>query len=239
MTAAAALLAAVALTLALPWRSRPALPGPRADADEVLVDRDRMQRSSPVLAALAGAGGWAFVGGSVGAVAAVLIGVAVHVVLQRAEPAVVRRRRAQQQRDLPHLVALLAAALRSGAAPAQALDLVAAALPGAAAERLGATSSRLRFGEDPAAVWSDLGADAVLGSLGRTLARSQRSGASVVGAVERLADELARDARARVEDRARAVGVKAALPLGLCLLPAFLLIGVVPLAAGLLRQIAP
>jgi pilus assembly protein TadC len=60
----------------------------------------------------------------------------------------------------------------------------------------------------------------------------------VTRAVERLADELARSARAEVEDRARAVGVKAALPLGLCLLPAFLLLGIAPLVAGLLGALA-
>jgi len=34
------------------------------------------------------------------------------------------------------------------------------------------------------------------------------------------------------------VGVKAAVPLGVCLLPSFLLIGVVPLVAGLLRSLS-
>jgi hypothetical protein len=56
--------------------------------------------------------------------------------------------------------------------------------------------------------------------------------------VIRLADELDRRARLGVEERARAVGVKAAVPLGLCLLPSFLLIGVVPLVAALLRSVA-
>jgi pilus assembly protein TadC len=56
--------------------------------------------------------------------------------------------------------------------------------------------------------------------------------------VPRLADELDRRARLQVEERARAVGVKAAVPLGLCLLPSFLLIGVVPLVAALLRSLA-
>ena len=56
--------------------------------------------------------------------------------------------------------------------------------------------------------------------------------------MERLAADLARRARADVEDRARAVGVKAALPLGLCLLPAFVLVGIVPLVAGLLESLA-
>ena len=73
--------------------------------------------------------------------------------------------------------------------------------------------------------------------LGRALARAHRTGAPVVPAVERLADELARSARSEVEDRARAVGVKAAVPLGLCLLPAFVLIGIVPLVAGLLTSL--
>ena len=55
--------------------------------------------------------------------------------------------------------------------------------------------------------------------------------------VERLADDLARSARADTEERARAVGVKAALPLGLCLLPAFVLIGIVPLVVALLSAL--
>jgi pilus assembly protein TadC len=57
--------------------------------------------------------------------------------------------------------------------------------------------------------------------------------AAHVGREERLADDLEREALAAVEDRARAVGVKAAVPLGLCLLPAFLLLGIVPLVASL------
>jgi hypothetical protein len=40
-----------------------------------------------------------------------------------------------------------------------------------------------------------------------------------------------------VEDKARRVGVLAAVPLGLCLLPAFLLIGIVPVVAGLLTAL--
>ena len=112
--------------------------------------------------------------------------------------------------------------------------MVVEALPGPASGRLAAVVPRLRLGADPADVWNTLAADPSLGPLGRTLARASETGASVVEAIDRLADELARDSRATVEDRARAVGVKAALPLGLCLLPAFVLLGIVPLVAGLL-----
>ena len=84
---------------------------------------------------------------------------------------------------------------------------------------------RLRLGLDPAAVWADLAADPALAPLGRTLERTRATGGSVAVSVERLAESLAEDARGAVEDRARAVGVKAALPLGLCLLPSFVLLG--------------
>jgi hypothetical protein len=86
-------------------------------------------------------------------------------------------------------------------------------------------------------VWGALAADPGLAPLGRTLARAHRTGSPIVAAVERLADELARSGRADVEDRARAVGVRAAVPLGLCLLPSFLLLGIVPLAVSLVAQV--
>ena len=57
--------------------------------------------------------------------------------------------------------------------------------------------------------------------------------------VDRLGRELEAEHRLLAEARARAVGVKAALPLGLCLLPSLLLLGIVPLAVGLLSGIAP
>ena len=99
--------------------------------------------------------------------------------------------------------------------------------------------ARLRVGLPAAEVWRVLSLDAVLAPLGRTLARAEASGSSVADAIERLADDLEREALAAVEDRARAVGVKAAVPLGLCLLPAFLLIGIVPTVAGLLATLRP
>jgi hypothetical protein len=44
---------------------------------------------------------------------------------------------------------------------------------------------------------------------------------------------------ARAEDAARRVGVAAAMPLGVCLLPAFLLLGVVPTVAAMFASVAP
>ena len=226
---------AAALMVPLPVRLDPA--GRTAPVAAAVPGLGWLHRHRLLWSVLAGSGALVFVGGSVGPVAAVAATVLTWVVIGQAEPADVRRRRDAVRRDLPHVVELLAATLRSGAAPAQGVALVCAALPGPAADRLAGVAARLSLGIDPAEVWASLAADPQLGRLGRTLARSQATGAPVVVAVERLADELARSARADTEERARAVGVKAAVPLGLCLLPAFVLIGIVPLVVALLATL--
>lgn len=192
-----------------------------------------------MLAGLAGVGAALFLGGPAAPVAGLLATAAAWTVLGRVEPTQVRRDRALAERDLPHLVRLLAAGLRSGAAPGEAVRVACAALPGPAALRLSGTADRLAVGVDPGRVWTSLAGDDALAPLGRTLVRAHETGAPVATAVDRLAEELERAARGRVEDRARAVGVRAALPLGLCLLPSFLLLGIVPLVAALLVGITP
>ncbi|GAB3200029.1 hypothetical protein GCM10027062_18330 [Nocardioides hungaricus] len=226
--------AALAAALAMPPRARlPAstTPAPAASTTGWL------HRHRLLWSALAGLGAFLLLGGALAPAAAVGAAVATWIVVGRAEPAEVRRRRAEVRRDLPHLVDLFAATLRAGAAPADGVAVVATALPGAAADRLSGVAARLALGLDPVQVWSGLADDPELGRLGRALARAQASGAPVVPAVERLADDLAVAGRAATEDRARAVGVKAALPLGLCLLPAFVLIGIVPLVVALLTAL--
>ena len=198
---------------------------------------DWLHRHRLLWSVLAGAAAFVFLAGPAGAVGGVLVGVGTWVVVGRAEPAAVRARRAAVRRDLPYVVALLAATLRSGAAPAEGVAQVCAALPGPATERLAGTAARLALGLDPAQVWSALSEDPQLAGLGRTLARAHETGAPVVAAVERLADELGRAQRADTEEQARAVGVRAAVPLGLCLLPAFVLIGIVPLVVALLSDL--
>ncbi|WP_170970175.1 type II secretion system F family protein [Nocardioides jishulii] len=159
-------------------------------------------------------------------------------VLRRGPALVAQRADRQVARDLPHLVLLLGAGLRAGASPTAALTAACEASPGPVAERLRPVTSRLAWGTDPAEVWDELARDPVLGPLGRRLARSHRTGAAVSDAVAELARDLAARRRTEVEDLARTVGVRAALPLGLCLLPAFLLLGIVPVVAGLVSSLS-
>ncbi|MGZ4581524.1 MAG: type II secretion system F family protein, partial [Nocardioidaceae bacterium] len=175
----------------------------------------------------------------VGGVAGMVVGAGVGVLCWRAtaglEPPAVRRRRERLEADLPLVVDLMASAMAAGAAPSAAVAAVASAVDGPTAEELAALHARLVLGADPVTAWRDLGADPQLGPLGRCVARAVESGASVADALHRLAEDLRASRRAEVEGRARSVGVKAAAPLGLCLLPAFVLTGVVPLVAASVR----
>ena len=230
----AALLVAVAVTLALPPRPPPLprAPGPPRQ------ERDR-EGALPLLAALgAGAAAALFVGGGAGLMVGVLAAAGAHRAVRRMEPPSARRRREAVEEGLPHVVDLFAACLAVGQAPGPALDEVAAVVDGPLREELVAVSARLRLGTDPVTVWGEVAQHPHLGAWGRCVLRALDSGASVADAMARLAVDLRRGARARVEARARAVGVRAALPLGLCLLPAFVLLGVVPLVAGSLPVLA-
>lgn len=223
-------LAAMALVLAWPAavrRPRPAVGAPPPPSG------DWLRRGRWLWAASAGTACWTFLSGWPGLVVGLLAALAVRHLAVTAEPSSLRRERLAVRAELPLLVLLLATTLRAGATPAAGVRRVCAALPGAAASRLLPVPDRLALGIDPVTVWDGVARDPDLATLGRAMARAQRSGAPVAATVERLADELAAAGRAQVEDRARAVGVKAALPLGLCLLPSFLLLGIVPMVAGL------
>jgi Flp pilus assembly protein TadB len=211
---------------------------------ETRVAEPRRRSSSgvalrPVAAAGAGAAAWLFIGGPAGPVAGSAAALAAWWVLARAEPPSRRRERQEVQRTLPHLIDLFASTLRSGAEPVAGLAQVCAALPGPAADRLAAVVERSRWGVAGIEAWQALSDDDELAPLARAMVRSLTSGASVVQTVERLADDLARESAARAEDTARRVGVAAAVPLGVCLLPAFLLLGVVPTVASLFGSVAP
>jgi Flp pilus assembly protein TadB len=202
------------------------------------------RRRSPLdlrLVAAAGVGlaAWLFVGGTLGPLVGVAAAVFAWRVLVRVEAPAARREREEVERTLPHLIDLFASTLRAGAEPVAGLTQVCAALPGPAVARLAPVVERARWGASGVEAWETVADDDALAPLARAMVRSQASGASVVQAVERLADELQRELLARAEDTARRVGVSAAVPLGVCLLPAFLLLGVVPTVASLFASVAP
>ncbi len=229
MRAVVAVLTAVTFLLAL--RRPPDLRSPPA-ATASSAERAVLLRLRPLLAGLAGAGAWVMVGGVPGPLVGVAGAATVWVVLGRAEDPAAVRRREELVETLPTAVDLLASCLDAGAAPESGLVSVSRALGGPVGEELLAIHHRLEVGVDPVQVWRSVAGHPQLGPLGRAVGRAHETGAPGGHAVHRLAEELRDRARADVETRARSIEVKAAAPLGLCLLPAFVLLGVVPMVAG-------
>ena len=158
--------------------------------------------------------------------------------------------------DLPLALDLLASCLSGGAPLERAVAAVAAAVPGPCGRRLGSVATALAVGSPPAEAWQrlagparpeDLAAggrappagDPAQASGGpaqaaaRALARASEGGAPVAAAVSRIAASARADAAAAASRAARRAGVLAVGPLGLCFLPAFVLLGVVPAVIGL------
>lgn len=148
------------------------------------------------------------------------------------ESAAAVRRRERLERDLPPVVDLVLSAAAAGAAPSSAVSAVARVVSGPVSDDLAGHVARLQLGADPKVVWSELGRHPQLGPLGVVLSRSADSGAPVVETLTRLGEDLRSLQRAEAEARVRQVEVRAAVPLGLCMLPGFILLGVVPLVAG-------
>jgi Flp pilus assembly protein TadB len=230
-----ALLAALAVVAALPGTGRRLAPAVAARDRGGGPEEGRRPSSRPwrlVAAAGAGLGVLLLVPGPPAVPAAVVVAGAVWWRSAGWESTASRRRRAQLEEQLPHVVDLMAAALAAGAAPGAALARVSEVVEPPVAEELRAYASRVALGADPVTVWRSLGTHPQLGRLGTTLLRSAESGAPVTAALARLGEELRSQRRADVETRVRQVEVRAAVPLGVCLLPSFVLLGVVPLVAG-------
>lgn len=128
------------------------------------------------------------------------------------------------------VAALLGATVRSGLDVRSALDHVGRAC-GDDAESLCAVSDALAIGVEWDEAWTV--APARFARVARALAPAWHRGASPVGSLAALGEALLDNASAAGERAAAELGVRVALPLALCLMPAFILTGIVPLLVAL------
>ena len=201
-------------------------------------DRRREALIRRGIAAGAGIACAVLLGGLLGGVTGVVVAITCAWLFARLEPRAVRERRARLVGDLPVAIDLLAACLRGGSSWAESVDAVATALGGPVGTELHGVAARIRLGADPAATWLALADEPALAALARTAARASESGSALAATLARLAEDQRRTARAEATARARAAGVRAVAPLGLCFLPAFVLIGIVPAIAGIATSVA-
>ncbi|GAB4082464.1 type II secretion system F family protein [Modestobacter muralis] len=137
--------------------------------------------------------------------------------------------------DLPVACDLLAVCLQAGTPVGAAVAAVADSVPGPLGERLAGVGGLYRLGASPQRAWA--GVPPPVDALARTVVRAGESGSSVVPALMRLAADLRGSARSRTEAAVRQAGVWVLAPLGLCFLPAFLCLGVVPLVLGIAADV--
>ena len=159
----------------------------------------------------------------------------------RLHPTVDRRRRRAVDDSLAAAASLdvLAACLRSGMAVSTAAAAVAESAPATMAVVLRRAADRLSLGADPATAWLSP-ADSVdkhLEAFMRMARRSAFSGVALARGVEDLAVQLRDEVFDSASAKAERASVLIAGPLGLCFLPAFLCLGVLPVIAGLAGEV--
>ena len=173
-----------------------------------------------------------------GALGFVLGGVAVPVtavILGRLERGNARAAQDLIRLQTPSALDALAACVEAGLPLRRATAVVAGLSPPEVGEQLGRVVHGVDVGLSDAEAWLGLSDHAVLGPIARDVARSADWGTTVAALLTGYAQQLRRDLESAATTRARAVGVRTVLPLSLCYLPAFILLGLVPMvAAGML-----
>jgi pilus assembly protein TadC len=181
---------------------------------------------SALTLSLAGAG----IGGWLGRViwfSVPIVAATVVLVLGWVQPQSARRRQ-QLIMEVPQALELMAACLGAGLPARTACAAVVRAFGGAVADDLGQVLALQQLGLPEVAAWRTLRDHPQLGPVSADLARSVESGTSVVEGLRHHAAAAREARRSDLEVRARTVGVRSVLPLMMCFIPSFLLLGIVP-----------
>ncbi|MET9501594.1 type II secretion system F family protein [Streptomyces sp. NPDC006622] len=136
-------------------------------------------------------------------------------------------------RQLPLAADLLAACIAAGAGPVIAAQAVGEALDGPVGGALARGAAEVRLGGEPAGAWRALAAVPGAAALARLLERAGVSGLPAAVPVARIAADARADWARAGTARARRAAVMVTAPVGLCFLPAFIAVGIVPVVIGL------
>jgi len=186
-----------------------------------VANRRALLALASAAAAIIGLGG--LLGIVVGAVSAVGL-----VVTGRAQPAPTA-----VAEDVAIVLDLIAGCLSSGLSMPDAVEAAADAGDPVTREACLTTARQLRRGADPYDAWAGWVADPSLAPAARVTMRTTATGAAVADDLSRTAARIRSQRRAARQERVQRAGVWVVVPLGLCFLPAFVLVAVVPLVLGL------
>lgn len=147
------------------------------------------------------------------------------------------RRAGALRAGVPVVCDLLAVCVEAGRPARSALRIVAEAVDEPTRGVLLGVCNQLELGVDEVEAWGRLGAHPGYRAVAADLARSVRSGVALGDLLRTHADAARTANEGEARARARAVAVSGVVPLVVCFLPAFLLVGVVPIFGGLLGRL--
>ncbi len=133
--------------------------------------------------------------------------------------------------DVQVVLELVAAALRSGAGVPRALEATGVAVGAPDGAVLTRAAHALVLGATWERAWAD--APAVLAPMVRALRGAWLDGAAPGDALRAAGEEVRHERRSGARTAAARLGVRLVLPLGACYLPAFVLVGLVPVLLAL------
>lgn len=133
--------------------------------------------------------------------------------------------------DVQVVLELVAAALRAGAGVPRALEAAGVAVGGPDGAVLTRAAHALVLGATWERAWS--GAPPVLTPMVRALQGAWQDGAAPGEALRAAGEEVRHEQRSGARTAAARLGVRLVLPLGTCYLPAFVLVGLVPVLLAL------
>jgi pilus assembly protein TadC len=186
-----------------------------------------------------GALGWAATGSTTAGVLAAAAGVGLGQVLRRLAG---RPRHSDDPVELAGAWEQLAVCLEVGLPVAAAVAAAAGPLEGRTGAELRRVAGVLELGADPAQAWCAVengsGQDGSgLAAFARAAARSAGTGAALARTARTEGSRIRAALADAAEARAQRAGVLITAPLGLCFLPAFLVLGIAPVVIGLAGEV--
>ena len=130
---------------------------------------------------------------------------------------------------------MVVVAIRQGSSIPSVLHTIGEILGGPLGEGMVSVARRLCQGSSWEQAWSGVADDSsregsarIMESLRQALGGSWRHGQSPIGALEASIDRIQAEQKSSIEQEAARLSIRLLLPTGLCFLPAFILIGVIP-----------
>ncbi|GAA4655526.1 type II secretion system F family protein [Arthrobacter cryoconiti] len=136
--------------------------------------------------------------------------------------------------DVPLLLELIGSACESGLAIPRALRLVAEISTPQVGVSLSQVVAGLEIGASWEHAWEGASHQSAVGSIRDALSFAALTGAPAAPLLYAEAAACRRESQRNAEKRAAALGVKLVIPLGLCSLPAFVVLGIIPVVVAMI-----